>query len=161
MDKLTSCLSSLQLENETNDWIVCLDSLGLNLPLDSLGGSSHMAGVGGVANVQGMGTNLGLLVNGSSPSPSSATSPLEASLLASALSAPPFVPSASVNLLYGSLSSSSSSSCSSSSSSSLLSSMMMMRNQSNQFKRSGDISSFSNGPAHQSMMPMQHQHWRH
>jgi len=47
-----------------------------------------LAGVGGVANVQGMGTNLGLLVNESSPSPSSATSPQEASLLASALSAP-------------------------------------------------------------------------
>jgi len=80
-------LSCNALENETNDWIVCLDSLGLNLSLDTLSGSSHLAGVGGVANVQGMGTNLGLLVNGSSPSPSSATSPL-ASLLASALSAP-------------------------------------------------------------------------
>ena len=67
--------------------------------------------------------------------------------------------SARVDLHYGSLSSSSS--CSSSSSSSLLSSMMMMRNPSNQFKRSGDIPSFSNGPAHQSMMPKQHQHWRH
>lgn len=78
--------------------------------MEGLGGTSHGApSLGGLhSGVQSMGTNLGLLVNGGGGGPSighngglSATplSPHEATLLASALNAPAFIPTNPVN--YG------------------------------------------------------------
>lgn len=78
-----------------------------SLGLDSLGGASHGVSSLGHSGVQGMGTNLGLLVNGggglgglgSGGSAGGVGQSLSPHDLASALGAPPFVPSNSVN--YG------------------------------------------------------------
>ena len=75
--------------------------------MDALGGASHGVSSLGHSGMQNLGTNLGLLVNGGGSSSVSHNgglgvpplSPHDASLLASALSAPPFIPSNSVN--YG------------------------------------------------------------
>ena len=77
--------------------------------LDAMGGASHGVSSLGHSGVQSMGTNLGLLVNGGGSLiglnglggglGGPLLSPHDASLPASALSAPPFVPSNSVN--YG------------------------------------------------------------
>lgn len=80
--------------------------------MEGLGGSSHGApSLGGLhTGVQNMGTNLGLLVNGGGSGGGSSVShngglnagplsPHDATLLASALNAPAFIPTNSVN--YG------------------------------------------------------------
>ncbi|XP_046639554.1 brain tumor protein-like isoform X2 [Daphnia pulicaria] len=71
-----------------------------SLGMDALGGASHGVSSLGNSGMQSLGTNLGLLVNGSGSSVSHngglggpPLSPHDASLLASALSAPPFIPS--------------------------------------------------------------------
>ena len=86
----------------TYNWVGIDGGIG-SFGLDSLSGS--IAGSSSSSSgFQSMGTNLGLLVNGGSPiGPNSvggpSLSPHDASLLASALSAPSFVPSNPVN--YG------------------------------------------------------------
>ena len=82
--------------------IMLLGSLGL----DSMGSSGLGMSISGHRGFQNMGTNLGLLVNGGSPichNSGGGGPPLQqhdaSHLLASALSAPPFVPSNPVN--YG------------------------------------------------------------
>ena len=67
--------------------------------LDSIGGASHGVSSLGLSGVQGMGTNLGLLVNGGSSGIGGGGGGIGPHDLASALGAPPFVPSNSVN--YG------------------------------------------------------------
>ena len=80
-----------------------------SMGMDALGGASHGVSSLGHSGVQSMGTNLGLLVKGGGSLiglnglggglGGPLLSPHDASLPASALSAPPFVPSNSVN--YG------------------------------------------------------------